>query len=263
VLLSWSPEVLRSAGLQCIEVAGCYERSHGDFGDRISGVWHHDASPTGPSPGALDWMVSNWNNASANFWVDLNGVWYLVGVGASWHAGSVRAGMPNNFNSFGVETDHTINETYSDHMLECIRRGFAALLGHMGVDAMSLHFHKTIASPVGRKSDPWFDSRSNDINYWNEELYRERNAVQDYMDGITSSPTPIEEDDDMLKVLRNKEGFDYVYGPNFFDRIDNEDEYFFYYSAGLINVPHGQATVVDQNLIDFVEAQVRKNQHAV
>jgi LysM repeat protein len=78
----------------------------------------------------------------------------------------------------------------------------------------------------------------------------------------TTPSAPTEEDEDMLKVIRNKQGVDYVYGPGFFDKIETVDEYFFYTAAKLIDTPHGQAPVSEQNLIDFIEVQVRKNQAA-
>ena len=49
-------------------------------------LWHHDASPEGPSPGALDWMKAS--GPAANMWVDTEGVWHVYCAGVSWHAGA-------------------------------------------------------------------------------------------------------------------------------------------------------------------------------
>jgi hypothetical protein len=142
-------------------------------------------------------MINNWPNASANFWVNRQGVWYCVGTGIAWHAGVVAAGMPNNFNSFGVETDQTVNETPSPVMLDSVTRGFAALLKEMGRNSASYWFHKTIA-PM-RKQDPWLGPSSANSANWNNELMQRRIAVQTIMDGGSSSkpnPTPPQDEDD-------------------------------------------------------------------
>lgn len=56
------------------------------------------------------------------------------------------------------------------------------------------------------------------------------------------------------QVLRCK-GVDYAYGPGVFIKIDTEDMYFFLVAGGLIDVPHGAAQVVEENLRDFVRNQ--------
>lgn len=207
LLHQWAPAVLRSAGLAVVETSGWTNRSHGAFPDSISAAWHHDASPEGDSPGALRWMIDNWANASANFWVNRPGVWYCVGTGVAWHAGAVLPGMPSNFTSFGVETDQTVNETPSPAMLASTRTGIGALLAHMGRDSSSAHFHKTIASPRGRKQDPWFDAGSNNQGNWPGELTRERNAIQAITDGGAVPPTDwfdMATKDDLAAVVREQ-----------------------------------------------------------
>lgn len=275
MLLTWAPDCLRQAGLQVVETSGCNNRSHGQFPNSISGVWHHDASPPGDSPGALNWMISNWRSASANFWVNRQGVWYVVGVGVAWHTGSVLSGMPNNFAAFGVETDQTVNEVPSPAMLESTRRGFAALLKKMGRNAQSLHFHKTIATPVGRKQDPWFDSGSNTVANWPKELSRERANVQRYMDGgavkppvepekppVVVVPPPVVDDSEdymYYNVVRNRE-IDYAFcaPAGIFFKIESPDHYHFLKSAGMINVEHGKATPAEDNLLEFIKDECKK-----
>lgn len=291
MLLTWAPECLRSAGIQVVETSGWTSRSHGAFPDSISGIWHHDASPPGDSPGSLNWMIDNWNNASANFWVNRQGVWYCVGAGVAWHAGSVLSGMPNNYSSFGVETDQTVNEVPSQAMLTATRKGFAALLKRMGRNAQSLHFHKTVASPVGRKQDPWFDNGSNNQGNWQNELNRERNNVQAIMDGGTGGGDWLDMvskeelitivNDTVANVLRapefrltdwdqkSKKSFyrvyrhtntqwDYAAGPGRFKFINSDDDYHFLTSAGWINIGHGQAQQVETNLLEYIRAEASK-----
>ena len=152
--LTWAPDVIRSLGIKVV-VLDCFTaRTHGDYPGQVRVVWHHDGSPVGDSPGALDWMVANWDEASANIWVDRYGTWYFVGAGVSWHAGRVLPGMPDNFSSLGIETDHTTGEDWPAAQIDSLRRGTTALLARQGVGPDWLHFHKTICSPAGRKSDP-------------------------------------------------------------------------------------------------------------
>lgn len=79
-----------------------------------------------------------------------------------------------------------------------------------------------------------------------------------------TDPAPLKEDDDIMKVFRNRQGVDYAYSSalTFFRRIASNDEYYFLTAAGILDVPHGSAPVVDQNLIDEIEVQVRRNQKA-
>jgi hypothetical protein len=125
-------------------------------------------------------MISNWNNASANAWVDYSGRWWFVGAGVAWHAGAVLPGMPGNFEAIGIETDYTVGETISWDMYDSLRRGTAAIMRAMKQPDGDLHFHKSICSPPGRKSDPWA------LN-----LTTERNAVGTIKrGGNTSLPLP-------------------------------------------------------------------------
>lgn len=154
LLTNWLPQVLKDAGISFVITSGWENRSHGELADELNVVWHHDASPPGDSPGALGWMISNWDEASAQIWVDRRGVWHLVGVGVAWHAGSTGSGFPTNRNSIGIETDHTTGEDWPDDLLQSLRRGTAAILKARGRTSSALYFHKQIAIPFGRKQDP-------------------------------------------------------------------------------------------------------------
>lgn len=156
-ILDW-PAYLRSWGVGVAEHNNWRSnRPLGDLPSRPYLVWHHDASPAGPSPGALDWIINAYNSqdASAQIWVGYDGVWHFIGSGIAWHTGAVLPGMPNNYNAVGVETDETTGENWSPALLDSLRRGTAAIAAAEGYDPASwLHFHKTICSPPGRKSDP-------------------------------------------------------------------------------------------------------------
>jgi hypothetical protein len=184
LLHTWLPGVLRAAGVVVDETPGWTSRSHGSLPAQVKVVWHHDASPEGDSPGTLNWMIDNWDNSSANIWVDRDGVWHLVGTGVSWHAGDVLPGMPGNFDSIGIETDHTVNEDWPVEMAS-VRVGTAAIFEYQNVPAAWLHFHKTICDPPGRKVDP--DGL---------DLGTERNNVAAIMSGDNSTG----DDNDMADI---------------------------------------------------------------
>lgn len=173
MLITDYPDIIRGEGLGVTVTPGFAGRSHGDIKRNPPYiVWHHDASPPGPTPGVLGWMTSNWDNASANIWIDYNGRWYFVGAGVSYHAGATLPGMPTNQTSIGIETDYTVGEKISWNLYDSLRRGTAAIFRAKNQSVSDLHFHKTICKPVGRKSDPW-----------GMDLFTERAAVAKLMAG--------------------------------------------------------------------------------
>lgn len=196
LLHTWLPAALRSAGIKVVETSGWTGRSHGQLPDKIKIVWHHDASAPGDSPGALNWMISNWNTSSAQVWIDRYGTWHLVGTGQAWHAGNVKPGMPGNKDSIGIETDHTTGEKWPAAQLDSLRKGTAAIFKKQAVGTDWLHFHKTICDPTGRKVDP--DGL---------DLAPERTAVAKVMGGSTppaaTTPpptTPPKDTNDMADI---------------------------------------------------------------
>lgn len=155
--ITWAPAVLRAAGLTVVEHDGWETR--GLSTDRPFDpqyvVWHHDASAPGDSPGVPAAMIARFETAAAQLWVDRAGRWHIIASGRAPHAGATLPGMPTNYNSIGVETDHTSGEDWPPALLASLRTGTAAILAHLGhTAAFGLHFHKTICSPVGRKIDP-------------------------------------------------------------------------------------------------------------
>lgn len=128
--------------------------------DAFRGImWHHDASPAGDSRGALDWcMYDGFGYApAAAAWVDRYGKWWVYAAGRTNHAGlgySPLSGQDNgNAFYFGIETDHTNGEEWTDAQISNLRLGTAAIMKAYGLNpAVALEFHKTY-SP-GRKDDP-------------------------------------------------------------------------------------------------------------
>lgn len=183
----WLADVLRAAGLEVVECAGWQGRGR-DFTDLRAVVLHHDASPPGDSPGVPAYMLREHaaGRAAAQLWVDRAGVWHVLMDGVASHAGRVLAGMPSNSTAAGVETDHTTGEPWPPAQLDSLRRGSAAILARLGKDAGGLHFHATICSPPGRKSDPA-----------GLDLTAERAQVRRLQSRPTTTPPPITGELDM------------------------------------------------------------------
>lgn len=118
---------------------------------------HHDASPAGPSPGALQWCMYSELAPCAAIWVDMRGKWWIYAGGQTNHAGVGSSPLaPNSSGNqyyLGIECDHTLNEPWPRVQLDSIRKGIAVLMQHYKLDpAVALEFHKTYAP--GRKNDP-------------------------------------------------------------------------------------------------------------
>ena len=120
-------------------------------------LWHHDASPQGDSPGALDWCKYMEIAPAGGVWVcsgcngkHASGTWHILAAGLSNHAGTGGNdprkggntwGVPvdgMNAVALGIETDHTYNESWSgakkQAQLNSLRRGTAALMLAYGIN---------------------------------------------------------------------------------------------------------------------------------
>jgi hypothetical protein len=114
-------------------------------------LWHHDASPQGDSPGALEWMKYMEIAPAGAIWVcsgcngkHASGTWHLIAAGLSNHAGTGGNdpkrrgntwGVPvdgMNAVALGIETDHTYGERWTgpkkQAQLNSLRRGTAAIM---------------------------------------------------------------------------------------------------------------------------------------
>lgn len=120
-------------------------------------MWHHDSSPEGDSPGALDWCMYSELAPCASIWIDRKGKWWIYAAGLANHAGVGSSPLaPNSTGNqyyLGIETDHTEGERWPKEQIDSLRKGTAALMAHYGLDPkVALEFHRTYAP--GRKTDP-------------------------------------------------------------------------------------------------------------
>lgn len=121
-------------------------------------MWHHDASPAGDSPGALDWCMYSELAPCAAIWIDRRGKWFVYAAGQTNHAGVGSSALaPNSTGNqyyLGIETDMGApGEAWPKPLLDSLRKGTAVLMEHYGLDPkVALEFHKSYAP--GRKNDP-------------------------------------------------------------------------------------------------------------
>ena len=188
-------DILREAGVPVVEMK--YERGPfaGRKWDQVGAngrglaafkhvMWHHDASPAGPSggakvddngigtspTGALGWCMYSDVAPAASIWVDMQGTWFLYVSGLAWHAGRGGPGWGvgtnmMNYYALGIETDHTTGEPWPAKQIDSLRRGTAAIMDAYKMDPTpGLLFHRTWTDggidnvptlPTrGRKNDP-------------------------------------------------------------------------------------------------------------
>jgi hypothetical protein len=160
-------DILRKANVAVIEETynrGPYKgklwKSVGFMGRGLSRfsyvMWHHDASPEGDSPGALEWMKYMSVAPAAAAWVCLGchgkhfaGTWHVYAAGLSNHAGTGGPWAPNNgapnvpkdaMNAvcYGIEVDHTLGESWAgvkkQAQLNGLRKGTAAIMKAYNLD---------------------------------------------------------------------------------------------------------------------------------
>ena len=170
----WLADVLREAGIYVVEYPGWKTRgrprSVGPFTPR-GVIWHHDASPKGPSPSLARFIAEQGRPSEgipaplSQIWVCAGcrglhpvGTWHLLAAGRANHAGigsgwgPIRKDMGTTL-TLGIETDNTTGEKTPAAMYESLVVGTAAVLRHLRSDPEKwLCGHKEYAA--GRKIDP-------------------------------------------------------------------------------------------------------------
>jgi hypothetical protein len=197
-------DILRAAGVPVIEetyVQGPYKgKRWQDVGWQGQGyrdvkfiMWHHDASPTGDSPGALWWMMNNALAPAGCIWVcsgcngtHASGTWHLIAGRLSNHAGTGGPGwgvMKDQMNAYavGIETDHTYGESWAppkkQAQLDSLRLGTAALMNAYGLSpnpSLLRHLDWTNGMIDGVPRLPTF-GRKNDLD--GVDIHEERIRV--------------------------------------------------------------------------------------
>jgi N-acetyl-anhydromuramyl-L-alanine amidase AmpD len=166
--LTWLADVLLEAGLRVAEQPGWKTRGNGDV-DAIAGVMcHHTAGAKNgnmPSLGVVTNGRQDLSGPLSQLCLGRDGTFFVVAAGRANHAGagnwqSITAG---NSRFIGIEAENTGKTEGPDGdpwpavQLDAYRRGVAAILEHLGANAIMCCGHKEYALPVGRKADPTFD----------------------------------------------------------------------------------------------------------
>lgn len=166
--LTWLPEVLENAGCKVAEQPGWRTRGHGDMG-RVRGVMcHHTVGlPTGnmPSLGVITNGRPGLSGPLSQLGLGRDGTYYVVAAGRCHHAGDGKwQGVTSGNSSFiGIEAENTGHlsgskaDPWPEVQIEAYQRGAAAILKHIGADAIMCCGHKEYALPKGRKPDPTFE----------------------------------------------------------------------------------------------------------
>jgi len=160
-LLSWLPDVLKSAGLRVAEVDGWEARgTAGNFGPIKGVMCHHTAGPRSGNMPSLDLIRKGRPGLSgplAQLGLGRDGTFYIIAAGRANHAGAgIWQGVSSGNTSFiGIEAENDgVGEVWPDVQLEAYQRGVAAILKHIGASAVMCCGHREYALPAGRKIDP-------------------------------------------------------------------------------------------------------------
>jgi hypothetical protein len=162
--LSWLPEVLENAGLKVAEQPGWLTRGRGDIGTIKGVICHHTAGPaTGnmPSLGIVTNGREGLPGPLSQLCLGRDGTYFVVAAGRANHAGpgEWRGVTTGNSNFIGIEAENRgrPGDAWPEVQMDAYRRGVAAILAKVGIDADMCCGHKEYAKPVGRKPDPLFD----------------------------------------------------------------------------------------------------------
>lgn len=163
--LTWMAGALKDAGLKVAEVDGWESRGRAEMGQPLAGViCHHTAGPGAgnmPSLGTLLNGRPDLPGPLAQLGLGRDGTFYVLAAGRCNHAGAGEwQGSPlGNSRFIGIEAENTgrPDDPWPPVQMEAYRRGVAALLKQLGLDAMACAGHGEYARPAGRKSDPSFD----------------------------------------------------------------------------------------------------------
>jgi N-acetyl-anhydromuramyl-L-alanine amidase AmpD len=166
--LTWLPEVLEDAGLKVAEQPGWRTRGQGDVATTKGVICHHTAGPRigiMPSLGIITNGRPDLSGPLAQLGLGRDGTYFVVAAGKANHAGAGNwQGITTGNSSFiGIEAENTgltsgpNADPWPDVQMDAYRRGVAAILKHIGANAIMCCGHKEYALPPGRKPDPTFN----------------------------------------------------------------------------------------------------------
>jgi len=166
--LTWLPDVLGDAGLRISLVDGWKDRGRGEMGTVRGVMCHHTAGPLSGNMPSLRIVTAGRPDLPgplSQLCLGRDGTYYVVAAGRASHAGAGNwQGVSTGNSSFiGIEAENTghviggLADPWPDRQIEAYFRGCAAILKHIGADALMCCGHKEYALPHGRKPDPTFN----------------------------------------------------------------------------------------------------------
>lgn len=159
----WLADVLRQAGLEVVEVPGWQSRGRPEAFGPVLGVICHHTGPTGSIASAVELIKDgrpDLGGPLSQLLLDKDGTFHVVAAGRCNHAGPGRwqGATSGNTNFVGIEArNNGTDELWPLAQMVAYEEGVAAILSHVGADAVMAVGHKEWALPKGRKVDPSFD----------------------------------------------------------------------------------------------------------
>lgn len=159
--LSWLADVLAAAGQKVIEENGWKDRGRGDVG-KIDAVICHHTGP-GKDQNLLKLILNGRSDLPgplSQLFLARDGTWHVLAAGRCNHAGAGSwHGASGNSDTIGIEAANAGDgkDIWPDVQMAAYVAGVAAILNHLGLDALMAAGHKEFAQPKGRKIDPSFD----------------------------------------------------------------------------------------------------------
>lgn len=222
----WLADVLRSAGLNVVEVDGWQKRGGSIFSPSLV-FMHHDASSENAAEAAMVSLVTAGRKGLpgpiGNVYIGRSCTVYVIASGKSNHAGLGRVLLANQ-RSIGIEVGNNgTGEEWSEQLTDTYRRTVRALVAHLGVTAANVWTHSAHTS---RKIDPAGPTTVAGLGPGTWPLDQVHAWIGDPQPVTPPLPTPIPlEDDDMapefLKDNVNPDVWMVGYGNNTWIRSES------------------------------------------
>lgn len=219
--LIWLAGVLRDAGLKVAEQSGWIDRGRSDMGTVSGVVCHHTgvSNPNHLNMPTLRTLIEGRSDLAGplcQLGLGRDGTYYVIAAGKANHAGpGVWKGISGNGRLIGIEGENDGKEPWPDVQMDAYRRGVAALLTKLQLDADMCCGHKEYAP--ARKPDPSFDM----------DTFRADVRAIMRGAGVVRPPIPAVDDQqrstlrrgdrgDLVRELQQKLGLaaDGIFGPN-------------------------------------------------
>lgn len=201
--LTWLADVLRAAGCKVEERPGWKNAGRAEMGTVKGVLLHHTAGSlkgNAPSLNLVEKGRSDLPGPLSHLVLGRDGTFYVVAAGRCNHAGagSWQGVTAGNSSFIGIEAENagTGADPWPEVQMDAYARGVAAILKHIGADAVMAVGHKEYALPKGRKIDPSFD------------MVAFRENVEAFMGGHKLGPVPVAVDPKRAMLRKGSQGED-------------------------------------------------------